>query len=272
MNAGHLVPRRRTRVRELGRLPVEEAVWRTGIGHDPMVDAGCREPGVERRHGIGGDALVRAAEQAQDGRRDRPEHVQRRRGVVPPWPRQRPVQPDDPGQLEAQGRRQERHPPAHAEPDREHGLRPLVVRSGLAAERGHGGLDVRGDAGPRRLCHMWRVREVGAPPGGPGRPPEPVDRERLHAPLREPQGELLVIRMEAADIGEHDHRGTGRRSRSRPERGEPVAVVGDQLHEGPIQGATRDRGDRWSAVVIEAHGGGPLSGSVGSARNRATIE
>src|SRR6185437_9434793 len=42
----------------------------------------------------------------------------------------------------------------------------------------------------------WRVEA--------GRPPEPVERERIDARLGEAQGELLVVGMEPADIGQ-DH-------------------------------------------------------------------
>ena len=45
-----------------------------------------------------------------------------------------------------------------------------------------------------------------------GRPPEVVDRHGVDAVLREPQGELLEVRMQAADVGQDDDPGTGRRS------------------------------------------------------------
>ena len=36
----------------------------------------------------------------------------------------------------------------------------------------------------------------------PGSPPEPIDRQRVDPVLREPKGELLVVRMEAAYVGQ----------------------------------------------------------------------
>src|SRR5579884_4366540 len=52
---------------ELGVLAVEEAVRRAGVHHDLVVNAGLAERLVEPLDGVERDALVRAAEEAEDG-------------------------------------------------------------------------------------------------------------------------------------------------------------------------------------------------------------
>ena len=63
----------------------------------------------------------------------------------------------------------------------------------------------------------WGMYSKSASPrGDPGRPPEPVDGERVDAVLGEAQGELLVVGMEAADVGQDDDARPGRRRRVAP--------------------------------------------------------
>ena len=62
-----------------------------------------------------------------------------------------------------------------------------------------------------------------------GGPAEPVDGDRVDAPLREPQRELLVERMEAANVGQKDDSGSSRLRWPGPEGREPIAVGCSQL-------------------------------------------
>jgi hypothetical protein len=71
---------------------------------------------------------------------------------------------------------------------------------------------------------VGHVLEPLLPDAGPGRPAEPVDRDRVDAVLREAEGELDVVRVEAADVGQdQDGLADGLRSQ-RLERREAVAV------------------------------------------------
>ena len=97
---------------------------------------------------------------------------------------------------------------------------------------------------------LERIVAWGVDAGGP---PEVVERHGIDARLREPQGELLVVRVEAADIGEDDDAGTGRLGRARTEREEAVAVIGGQDQRGSVEGAAGDRRDGRPAVEVEAH-------------------
>ena len=65
---------------------------------------------------------------------------------------------------------------------------------------------------------------------GAGCPPEIVDRERIDAVLRESECQLLVERMQAADVGQDHDRGTRRLRGSRAKRVQAVPILGRQ-HE-----------------------------------------
>ena len=237
-----------------------------------MLHAGGAEGRVERGHLVGRDALVRPAEQSQHRRGERIHEVERRRGVVAPRPGERAVQADDASEVEAERCGQERHPPTHAEAQREHGLWLLVVGAGIAAHGRDGRLDVGGDPAPGRLRHVRRVVEVGAASFGARGPAEPIDGDRVRAPLREPQRELLVVGMEPAHIGQDHDRGASRRGRAGAEGREPVPVARRELREGAVDRAARDRGDGWPAVVVEAHVERPPEGCAEVRPNPATIE
>ena len=57
------------------------------------------------------------------------------------------------------------------------------------------------------LRDLRRVVEALVPPAEARRPPEPVERDRVDAGLREPHRELDVVVMQAADVGQdHDRR------------------------------------------------------------------
>ena len=194
-----------------------------------------------------------------------------RRGVVAPRADDRPVEPDDAGQPEAQGPGQERHPAAHAEADREdRGRRRAIAVLGPQGRDTRP--DVRGDPAPRRRADVGRVVEVLAAPGVARGPAEVVDGQGVDAALREAQGQLLVERMEAADVGQDHDAGAGRFGRSRPEGGQAVAVGGRQGQPFGVERAARDRWDGRSAVEIEAHRSRSLRwglGQCGTVRRRA---
>jgi hypothetical protein len=92
-----------------------------------------------------------------------------------------------------------------------------------------------------------------ATPTEAGRSAEPIDGKGIDPALREPKGELLVERMEAAYVGEDDHTSTPWPRRQSPERSEAVAIRRDQLDQSAVKGTTCDLRDRRAAVVVEAH-------------------
>src|SRR4051794_2258239 len=97
------------------------------------------------------------------------------------------------------------------------------------------------------------LERVVAPRIGPGGPSEVVERHGVDTELREPKGELLVIRVQAANVGEDDDPGARRLGGSGTERLEAVAVVGGQEQRGPVKRPAGDRGDGRPAVEVEAH-------------------
>ena len=113
--------------------------------------------------------------------------------------------------------------------------------------------DIGRDARPRRGLYVRHVVEALAAPARAGRPAEPVDRQGIDAPFREAQRELLVERMETADVRQDRDAGPVRRRRARTERREAVAVVGRDLDQPAVECGTGDRVDGRSTVVIEAH-------------------
>ena len=137
------------------------------------------------------------------GDRDLARDVDRRGRVVPPGPGERAVHPDHAGQPEPERPGQERHPATHAEAQREHrpGRGPAVLRRPDLLDRGG---DVGLDAGPGRLDRMGAVVEVIAARLRSGGPAEPVERQRVDPVLGEAEGQLLVIRMQPANVGQ-DH-------------------------------------------------------------------
>ena len=100
--------------------------------------------------------------------------------------------------------------------------------------------------------HVLEVRRRGSVEAR--RPPEVVDRERIDPVLREPQRELLVVRVQAADVRQDHDSGAARLGGPRSERREPVPVAPRSASPLGIERAARDRRDRRSAVEIEAHG------------------
>src|ERR1019366_246005 len=82
---------------------------------------------------------------------------------------------------------------------------------------------------------------------------EVVDGEGVNAGLGEAQSQLLVERIEAANIGQDHHPGPAWIDRPRPERRELAAVRAGQDKILVVEGAPRDRPDRRVAVEIETH-------------------
>jgi len=92
-----------------------------------------------------------------------------------------------------------------------------------------------------------------APPETRG-PPEPVERDRVDAALGESEGELLVVGVQAPDVGQDDDAGATRVGRAGEERRELIAIGRGQRQLGRIERAARDRLDRRARIVVEAHG------------------
>src|SRR4051812_40315899 len=243
----HLVPRSLALLRVFGGLAVEEAVGRARVGDDPVVDGPFPEAAIECRDRFSGDAPVGTTEQAEDRRGDVVDPIERGRGVVPPRALERPVQPDDTGQMESERRGEEGHAAAHAEADREDPVDPL------ATEGFDGGRDVARDTRPSRPLGVGHVLERVAAWLGAGRPPEIVDGEGIDAAFRETQGELLVERMQPAHVGEDDDAGATGLGRPRSEGGEAVPVGTRDLGRLAVESAAGDREDRRSTVGGVAH-------------------
>jgi hypothetical protein len=112
---------------------------------------------------------------------------------------------------------------------------------------------------------MRRVVEILATLPGPSGSPEIVDGDGIDTALREPQRELLVERVEAADVGQDDDPDAARLGRSGPKRRQRVAVGRGEDGPLPVEGAAGDRRDRWAAVVVMAHGHSSLERIDGKA-------
>jgi hypothetical protein len=139
---------------------------------------------------------------------------------------------------------------AEAEADGED--RRRAVRAQIRDAGGDVGLHAFG----RRLLAVRRIVEVLSALLRARRAAVEIERDGRVAALREPEGELLVEPVQAADVGEDDDPRRGRLVRARRERGEavPVRRLEHQVvvrHRGARQG--RDRRER---VVIEAHAAG----------------
>ena len=108
-------------------------------------------------------------------------------------------------------------------------------------------------AGPGRPRGVRRVVEVGTATLGAGRPPVVVDGDRIDARFGEPERELLVERRQPADVGEDDHARADRRRGMRAVRRTARPVGRGQLDERAVDRGTRDRSDRRTAVMVDAH-------------------
>ena len=121
------------------------------------------------------------------------------------------------------------------------------------------------------LLDVRHVLELVAAPGDARRPAEVVDRERVDAVLGEPQRELLVVGMQAADVGEDQDPGAGHLGRARPERPEPVAVLRLEHQLGRIERAAGDRDDRGTGIEIEAHAASTSAAKATAAAGRSPL-
>ncbi len=215
-----------------------------------MVDAGVGQRLVECGHRVGWDRLVRAPEQAEDRASHVGHAIDRCRDVASSGTHRQAVEADRAGEVEAERRREEAGPPAVAEADAEHGPR----RSGLGgAEECGTRANVGRDAGPRRPSDVIHVLEVVAALDRARGPAEVVDRDGVDTVLREPERELLVEGVQAADVGQ-DHRArAGRLRRACPECAEARAVVRVEGDPGRVEGAPGDRRDRRPGIGVEAH-------------------
>src|SRR5581483_9704079 len=225
---------------ELRLLPVEEAVRRTHVLDELVLDAGLVEGLVE-----GGVVLVRdvgiGAALEREQRAAEPGHLLEGRPPIEPHRAGKPVSGSggEPGGAAAE-----------AEADGEDARRPAV------AEVSDAGGDVGLDPLGRRLLAMRRVIEVLAPLLRAGRAPVVVEGDRGVAALGEAESELLVEPVEAADVREDHDPGCRRPVGEGGEGGEAIPVR--RLEHEVVVGDSRpgDRRDRRQGVGVEAHAAG----------------
>ncbi len=142
-------------------------------------------------------------------------------------------------------------PPAEAEPER---VDAFGIAAGRGPKVGDRGGDVCVDCLRAGLDDVLLVGEVGVPPLGAGRPREEIERHCIHAGLREAERQLLVVRVQAANVRD-DHHAGARRLLCAGTDGRELGPVG--AGEGQLLAVDRgaaNRGDRWSGVTVEAHG------------------
>ena len=109
---------------------------------------------------------------------------------------------------------------------------------------------------------MLRVLELLAPLANPGGSAEPVDRNRVVAALGEPQRELLVEAVEAADVRQ-DHDPDSVRLVGRGLEGRKVVAVGRLEDEVVVRDRRAgDPRDGWVRVELEAHASAPSSNGL----------
>ena len=140
--------------------------------------------------------------------------------------------------------------------------KPIGVQLANAAALGRAqvrrrGPDVGRQAVPGELHDVGLVLERRATSTQTRRPPEVVDRDRIDPVLRELEREVLVVRVESADIGQHDHPDAQRFCGERAERREVRPVRRPQRQLAAVQRPALDRRDGRSGVMVEAHGGPP---------------
>jgi len=88
---------------------------------------------------------------------------------------------------------------------------------------------------------------------GARRPPEVVDRDGVDAAFREPERQLIVERVETADIRQYRDTRTPWLGRPGAEGGQDVAVGSGDRRPLALERAAGDRHDRWMAVEVMAH-------------------
>src|SRR6266536_1343637 len=205
---------------ELLLLTVEEAVRRTLVDDDLVLDAGGRERCLERGVVLGEDVAVVAGLQRKDRRLDvgrplgRTEHAVALHGV--------PVEPDRTFESVAGRSREPGLPAAEAEAECED--RRAVERADVA----HGCADVLLYEFRLRLPHMRHVVEVDVTLRDARGTAEIVDRNRDVPPFGEAQRELLIEAVETAHIREDRYARLRHAVREREKGGEPVPVLGGE--------------------------------------------
>jgi hypothetical protein len=172
------------------------------------------------------------------------------------------MQPDHAGQVEPERAGQERQPTAKAETDREE----VAVRASGAKRRGRR-RHVVAQLPVAELVDVLRVREVLGSIGGRLRgPAEVVDREGPETVLGKAAGQLLVVRVQAAHIGQHEDGGGGVALGHGLETGEARPVGGLQVVRPGAGNRAVTGQDRRAAAAVEAHQASSLAASSSSAR------
>ena len=233
-------------------LSIEERVRRIGVDQRPMLEARPVHGPVEGLADIRTDVGVGSTINGEDRGLDLGGDVGRGGRPAPGRARRPAIEPDEPIQAETERAGKECQPAAHAEAGHEQ-----VGGCGVLRSKGphcrDAGPDIRAEGRPPRLSDMRAEIEVVAAVAEARRAGEVIDRDRVDPVLGEAEGQLLVVGMQPADVGE-DQDARARRPRGpggeRPER-RPVGR--GEGHRRPIHRTTRDRGDGRPTVEIEAH-------------------
>jgi hypothetical protein len=225
--------------------PVEEAVRRSRVGNDLVLDPGGAQRLVELRVHLGGDVLVVAGLEGEDRGVHLPGTVDRPRKVAPS---RLSVEADGPFETVPAGRGQPGVAAAEAEADGEH-------RTGtLAAEPVDGSANVGLNLIGRALLDVRHVVEVVTALPDAGSATEVVDGDSGDTALGEAQRELLVKAVEPAHVGEDDDADVPGLFRQSRKGRESRAVGALELEVTMVDRAAHDRRDRRHGVELEAHG------------------
>src|SRR5579884_2241450 len=185
---------------ELLGLAVKEAVRRTRINDELILDAALVQLTLEGLDGLDRDALVGPTEEPEHRTLNLTGPVQRRSDRAK-MTREVRVETDDPGEIVPTRAGPEGERPSHAETDGKGGeilphslsnLRDRGIEVGTESLRGH-------------LLHMGHVVERLGPIVVLGGAAEVVDDQSALAGIGESQGQSLIEIVQAAHIGKDDH-------------------------------------------------------------------
>ncbi len=248
---------------KLRLFAVEEAVGRIRLHDDLALYTGFRQRVAEGLDDRERDALVRAAEDAQDRAVELTHGLGGSRRVVAGRSARPAVEANDARQPQSQSGGQEGVAAAHAEAGHEYrgpGRRGAGHPQAPIAQECRGRYDVGRQAGPSRLGYVRARVERFVAIADPRGPAEVVDGDCLDAGLGEAHGQLLVVAVQAANVGQDDDRLAGRRRRPGMEGLESIAVGGGEDQRLAFDGGPGRFRYRGLAVQIEAHGSTPVGG------------
>ena len=165
--------------------------------------------------------------------------------------RREPVEADDAREIQFRTRGlHQAGAAAEAEADRKDAIRRAALRR---AEIGSGSSDVLVERLGRDKRHVGLVVEPLVALSGPRGAAEEVERDGIHAGLRESQRELLEERVQAPDVGQDHHACSGGFRRPGRVCGDLRAVGGGQREVARVEGGAADRRQRWSGISVITH-------------------